>query len=185
MKYAQGLGYERRQDKRHAGFTLIEILVVVVIIGLLAAIAIPWWRQFIANQDAANARNELRQGLLQAQNQSVIHRASWRFTLRDSGDRLLWAVHPNDINWQDITDWNSLSQNIVLDTANTTFATKTGTYYVRFNFKGDVTYRLGTVTVDTRDGVAQNKCIIVSTLIGKIRKGEEHVYPNSNGRYCY
>jgi hypothetical protein len=74
---------------------------------------------------------------------------------------------------------------VVLDPADTTLAKKNDVYYVRFGFHGEVKYRLGTVTLDSKNGLARNRCVIISTLLGATRKGEEQPFPNSNDRYCY
>ena len=44
---------------RSRGITLIELVIVIIIVGLLAAIAIPGYRQFVLRSHRAEAKTAL------------------------------------------------------------------------------------------------------------------------------
>jgi len=58
----------RRNRKLQLGFTLMEVMVVVMIIGIVSAIAIPSWIGFITNQRLGDAQTTVFQAIKQAQN---------------------------------------------------------------------------------------------------------------------
>lgn len=69
---------------KHAkqGFTLIEILVVVVVIGVLASIAVPLFSQYLRNAKAATFSNDIRI-LANAGAQYALESGLW---VSDTGD---------------------------------------------------------------------------------------------------
>lgn len=50
----------KKLQKHHAGFTLVEIMIVVAIIALLAAIAVPYFLRYREQAQAAMVKNDLR-----------------------------------------------------------------------------------------------------------------------------
>ena len=51
----------RQQLRKNRGFTLVELMIVVAIVGILAALAIYGVRRYMSNAKSAEARNSLGQ----------------------------------------------------------------------------------------------------------------------------
>ena len=51
--------HDRHGAKRSAGFTLIELMIVVAIVGILAAISIPALSKWVARAKQAEAKSNL------------------------------------------------------------------------------------------------------------------------------
>ena len=112
---------------------------------------------------------------------------------------------PNDV-LNDNALWSNLESNIIIDQSKNdkdkyetsiTRDTPTGPWRVQFNYQGCPVRKptnqcgqtsiqaLGRITLRSKNGGEYRRCVIVSTLLGAIRKGENHPKPDGSKKYCY
>lgn len=168
-----------------AGFTLFESLILVVIVAILAALGIPTFSRLLLGQRLSSAQHEIYQGLRSTQTQAMQEKRDWRFSIRDRDGQLEWASHVDAVTATQVPVWHALNSNLAFDQIDTTLRKSGGVYYARFNFRGDVSGQLGRVTLMGKSGGHDRRCVVVSTLIGGMRRGEDHTRADDNGRYCY
>lgn len=168
---------------KQSGFTLLEMLVVLVGIGIVSAIAAPNWFGFLEANRLTVSRDKLYLSIRDAQIKAQRQRTPWQFSLRERGDVIEWAIHPKSIS-PSVAQWESLEAKSIRIDDETTFANSGGIYYVRFDEKGNVQYRLGRITLSGQHSSSSKRCVIVSTLIGAMRKAQQQPTPN-DGKFCY
>lgn len=172
-----------RFQARNGGFTLLESLVVVVMVGILAAIAAPGWLGYMNRRRVVTTRDDIYQAVLQAQTKakqrSVAHEVSFRLSPNpDTLNFLEWSVHPSGVTG---TSWETAQSSIVaIDTACPDAVNPLANTF-EFDFKGNLTDNsLRTLyVVNARDSAPGGapaptlRAVHIQTLIGAIRKVDQ------------
>jgi len=156
----------------------------MVMIMILGGIATPGFLRFQDQRRVNQAQYLVYQALRSTQRQAMEKRQQHQFSLRDRQGQLEWANHPSSVDPTRVTLWQPLTSGVTLAREDNTLSNSKGIYYVRFDFRGDVKSRLGTITLVGSGGRLSHRCVIVSTLNGALRQGEGHNKANGD-RYCY
>ncbi|TVP64742.1 MAG: type II secretion system protein [Nodularia sp. (in: Bacteria)] len=166
------------RDVHPRGFTLLEILVALVLIGILSAIAAPSWLGFLNRQKVNTAQSQALSLLRNAQSNAKREKLNWQVCFWDDGSQVLATVHKTPSNKQcQTTNGKPLIQenssaigftsNFLQDTPSS------GKYRVQFKYDGSVNGQMGRITFTPRNNNVSRRCVIVSTLIGAMRSEKD------------
>ncbi|TVP63750.1 MAG: type II secretion system protein [Leptolyngbya sp. LCM1.Bin17] len=179
-----------RSHAHAAGFTLLEALIVAVIVGIIAAIAVPGFLGFLNQRKINASRDMVYQAIRATQAEAMQKRQEQQFSIRQRHDLVEWANHPRSIDPAQVSLWNPLMEGVILADIDNTLRESKGIHYVQFdmygNLRGKWFGRQGTITLTVPSAnQLTHRCVVVSTVLGALRKGQGHKRANSNGRRCY
>ncbi|MBE9010502.1 type II secretion system protein [Pseudanabaenaceae cyanobacterium LEGE 13415] len=89
------------------GFTLIEALVTMVLIGILFAIAAPNWVAFLNQQRVGSARNQIAQAIRTAQSEAQRTKVNRALVVQNNNNQPRYAIVPTPNNTVDINQINN------------------------------------------------------------------------------
>lgn len=209
--------FNQRFVRSNLGFTLFELLIVIVTLGILAAILAPTWTAFSDRQRLNQAQGQVNQLLHEARSNATHDKITWQVSFRQDSTNpkalVQVAVHPADASEfvpayliSNDALWQELPPNIRIDeTRNDKGKNETSIvkhpseriWRVQFNYYGCPVRKpkdecgqtaltvLGRLTLRSRNGGKARRCVVISTILGAMRKGKEHSKADSTGKYCY
>ena len=178
---------------RDRGFTLIEILVVLAMVGILTAIAAPSWTSFVNNQRLTAVQSRAFSTLRLAQSYAKRDQTMWQASFRNTANFAQYAIHkappvtpvnPAQTYW-DSLPWENFEQGVRIVENETTetpprtnFTKKNAVpnvYRVQFQDQGvpNGLGEIGRIVFINKNGGDRRKCVIISTILGSMRTASD------------
>lgn len=198
------LHYASGYTQQDAGFSLLELIAVMVIIGILSAIAAPGWIAFVNRQRVNKANDVVLAALQDAQREAKKKKLSYSvsFTTDSSSKIPQIAIHPKgslpDNFWGKSEDLGIKAGQALLGTnlSNVNTAVSSITYASSFNSSAPQTITFDymgilapktnndasdtglkvvlAVPQGTNSASSVKRCVIVDTLIGGMRTAKDN-----------
>ena len=168
--------HKTASKKNDAGFTMIELMIIVLILGIFASIAAPSWLGFINRQRVRTVNDRVFQSLRLAQSEAKRTKRGVTVTFNtpanDSPTITFDPALATGGSTQTLNGGGEIKPGTILLASNATSIT--------FDYQGNVKDGLPLDTSNVRRFVATvtavngggKQCAIVETLIGGMRTGE-------------
>lgn len=171
-------------EAQQAGFSLIEGLVVLMVMGILSAIAAPTWLSFMNIRQLNAAQAETIQVMRLAQTNAKRYGNIWEANFREVNQQVQVSVHAATTP-PSAASWDMLNSNALIDPNETTLSRSNQVYRIQFGPRGQINGQLGRLTFVGKNGGNARRCVILSTLLGAMRRGSDQPIPDQTGRSCY
>lgn len=196
-----------------SGFTLIEVLVVIVLVGILSTIAAPSWLSFVARQRLNKANDIVFAALQEAQREAKKTKLTYSVSFKiDSTDKSIkMVVHPDSIEPSNVNDklWKSIGQDLEIKSNQFLLGTNlknknegdgdtikslSGYKTIAFDYVGTLPrdaklpFKIVLATPKTSRNNQQQpsnlkRCVIVETFIGGIRTAKDEDCDTKNSTW--